>query len=287
MAAHKANIALDVGIASAPRHLTQTDIQNLKTSKLASGSHQPQFESERLDAAFQVFQQTGSVTAAVEGLSFRTRAQARLRQLTRRTTLYLILVVATAIASLAFFWFQLRPGLELVHADIVSTTNIELEHHYDGLMVLVCLVPLVLALAALLWQLFGKTNWFTRFSGAEAYLDLGQQALFWSTAERLVEAGQSISESTTTAGRLLGIDPQQQTLPGGSTCESLQQISSARALMEMLAGQKIESFSTAFPTTAVVTIGGGCGLICCLVTFYPIVRPVSYTHLTLPTTPYV
>ena len=139
-------------------------------------------------------------------------------------------------------------------------------------MVLVCLVPLLLVLIALLWQLFGKSNWFTRFSGGEAYLDLGQQALFWSTTQRLVQAGQPISESTATAGRLLGIESQQQTLPGGAACKSLQQISSARTLMEMLAGQKIESVSTAFPTTAVVTVGGGCALICALATFYPVVR---------------
>ena len=272
MAAHKANIALDVGSADAPRHLTKTDIQNLKSTELASGSDQPQFESQRLDAAFQVFRQTGSLTAAIEGLSFRTRAQARLRRLTRRTNLYLILIVVTAIASLAFFWFQLRPGLELVHEDIIATSQVELPQHYDGLMVLVCLVPLLLVLIALLWQLFGKSNWFTRFSGGEAYLDLGQQALFWSTTQRLVQAGQPISESTATAGRLLGIESQQQTLPGGAACKSLQQISSARTLMEMLAGQKIESVSTAFPTTAVVTVGGGCALICALATFYPVVR---------------
>ena len=272
MAAHKANIALDVGSADAPRHLTKTDIQNLKSTELASGSDQPQFESQRLDAAFQVFRQTGSLTAAIEGLSFRTRAQARLRRLTRRTNLYLILIVVTAIASLAFFWFQLRPGLELVHEDIIATSQVELPQHYDGLMVLVCLVPLLLVLITLLWQLFGKSNWFTRFSGGEAYLDLGQQALFWSTTQRLVQAGQPISESTATAGRLLGIESQQQTLPGGAACKSLQQISSARTLMEMLAGQKIESVSTAFPTTAVVTVGGGCALICALATFYPVVR---------------
>ena len=272
MAAHKANIALNVGSADAPRHLTKTDIQNLKSTELASGSDQPQFESQRLDAAFQVFRQTGSLTAAIEGLSFRTRAQARLRRLTRRTNLYLILIVVTAIASLAFFWFQLRPGLELVHEDIIATSQVELPQHYDGLMVLVCLVPLLLVLIALLWQLFGKSNWFTRFSGGEAYLDLGQQALFWSTTQRLVQAGQPISESTATAGRLLGIESQQQTLPGGAACKSLQQISSARTLMEMLAGQKIESVSTAFPTTAVVTVGGGCALICALATFYPVVR---------------
>ena len=272
MAAHKANIALDVGSADAPRHLTKTDIQNLKSTELASGSDQPQFESQRLDAAFQVFRQTGSLTAAIEGLSFRTRAQARLRRLTRRTNLYLILIVVTAIASLAFFWFQLRPGLDLVHEDIIATSQVELPQHYDGLMVLVCLVPLLLVLIALLWQLFGKSNWFTRFSGGEAYLDLGQQALFWSTTQRLVQAGQPISESTATAGRLLGIESQQQTLPGGAACKSLQQISSARTLMEMLAGQKIESVSTAFPTTAVVTVGGGCALICALATFYPVVR---------------
>ena len=272
MAAHKANIALDVGSADAPRHLTKTDIQNLKSTELASGSDQPQFESQRLDAAFQVFRQTGSLTAAIEGLSFRTRAQARLRRLTRRTNLYLILIVVTAIASLAFFWFQLRPGLELVHEDIIATSQVELPQHYDGLMVLVCLVPLLLVLIALLWQLFGKSNWFTRFSGGEAYLDLGQQALFWSTTQRLVQAGQPISESIATAGRLLGIESQQQTLPGGAACKSLQQISSARTLMEMLAGQKIESVSTAFPTTAVVTVGGGCALICALATFYPVVR---------------
>ena len=272
MAAHKANIALDVGSADAPRHLTKTDIQNLKSTELASGSDQPQFESQRLDAAFQVFRQTGSLTAAIEGLSFRTRAQARLRRLTRRTNLYLILIVVTAIASLAFFWFQLRPGLELVHEDIIATSQVELPQHYDGLMVLVCLVPLLLVLITLLWQLFGKSNWFTRFSGGEAYLDLGQQALFWSTTQRLVQAGQPISESIATAGRLLGIESQQQTLPGGAACKSLQQISSARTLMEMLAGQKIESVSTAFPTTAVVTVGGGCALICALATFYPVVR---------------
>ena len=118
MAAHKANIALDVGSADAPQLLTKTDILDLKNKELSADSDQPHFESQRLDAAFQVFRQTGSLTAAIEGLSFRTRAQARLRQLTRRTTLYLILIVVMAIGSLAFFWFQLRPGLELVHADI-------------------------------------------------------------------------------------------------------------------------------------------------------------------------
>jgi len=182
------------------------------------------------------------------------------------------LIVATALASLAFFWFHLRPGLELVHADIVRTSKVELKAHYDGLMVLVCLVPLLLVLAVLLWQLFGRTDWFARFSGGKAYLDLGHQALFWSTTERLVEAGQPISESTATAGRLLALDSEKQTLPGGSPCESLQQITSARTLMEMLAGQKIESVSTAFPTTAVVTVGGACALICALATFYPVVR---------------
>ena len=272
MAAHKANIALDVGSADAPQLLTKTDILDLKNKELSADSDQPHFESQRLDAAFQVFRQTGSLTAAIEGLSFRTRAQARLRQLTRRTTLYLILIVVMAIGSLAFFWFQLRPGLELVHADIVATSNVELEEHYDGLVVLVCLVPLLLILIALLWQLIGKTNWFARFSGGKAYLDLGQQALFWSTAERLVEAGQPISESKTTAGRLLALDSERHVLPGGAACESLKQISSARTLMEMLAGQKIESVSSAFPTAAVVVVGGGCALICALATFYPIVR---------------
>jgi len=272
MAAHKANIALDVGSADAPQLLTKTDILDLKNKELSADSDQPHFESQRLDAAFQVFRQTGSLTAAIEGLSFRTRAQARLRQLTRRTTLYLILIVVMAIGSLAFFWFQLRPGLELVHADIVATSNVELEEHYDGLVVLVCLVPLLLVLIALLWQLIGKTNWFARFSGGKAYLDLGQQALFWSTAERLVEAGQPISESKTTAGRLLALDSERHVLPGGAACESLKQISSARTLMEMLAGQKIESVSSAFPTAAVVVVGGGCALICALATFYPIVR---------------
>ena len=272
MAAHKANIALDVGGADAPQLMTQKDIRDLGNTKGASANDQPLFDSPRLDAAFQVFRQTGSLTAAIEGLSFRTRAQARLRQLTRRTTLYLILIVGMAIASLAFFWFQLRPGLELVHADIVATSNVELEEHYDGLVVLVCLVPLLLILIALLWQLIGKTNWFARFSGGKAYLDLGQQALFWSTTERLVEAGQPISESKTTAGRLLAVDSERHVLPGGAACESLKQISSARTLMEMLAGQKIESVSSAFPTAAVVVVGGGCALICALATFYPIVR---------------
>ena len=272
MAAHKANIALDVGSADAPRLMTQKDIRELENTKSTSDTDQPLFDSPRLEAAFQVFRQTGSLTAAIEGLSFRTRAQARLRQLTRRTTLYLILIVVMAIGSLAFFWFQLRPGLELVHADIVATSNVELEEHYDGLVVLVCLVPLLLILIALLWQLIGKTNWFARFSGGKAYLDLGQQALFWSTTERLVEAGQPISESKTTAGRLLAVDSERHVLPGGAACESLKQISSARTLMEMLAGQKIESVSSAFPTAAVVVVGGGCALICALATFYPIVR---------------
>ena len=272
MAAHKANIALDVGGADAPQLMTQKDIRDLGNTEGASANDQPLFDSPRLDAAFQVFRQTGSLTAAIEGLSFRTRAQARLRQLTRRTTLYLILIVVMAIASLAFFWFQLRPGLELVHADIVATSNVELEEHYDGLIVLICLVPLLLVLIALLWQLVGKANWFARFSGGNAYLDLGHQALFWSTTERLVEAGQPISESKTIAGRLLALDSERQMLPGGSACESLKQISSARTLMEMLAGQKIESVSNVFPTTAVVTVGGGCALICALATFYPVVR---------------
>ena len=272
MAAHKANIALDIGDADAPLLMIQKDIRDLESAKLASDGDLPVFQSQRLSAAYQVFRQTGSLTAAIEGLSFRTRAQARIRQLTRRTNLYLILIVATAIASLAFFWFRLRPGLVLVHEDILATSRVELPQHYDGLMVLACLVPLLLILAALLWQLFGRSNWFTRFSGGDDYLNLGQQALYWSTAERLVEAGQPVSDSMATAGRLLGMDSNQQALPGGSACESLQQISSARTLMEMLAGQKIESVSTVFPTTAVVLVGGGCALICSLATFYPVVR---------------
>lgn len=272
MAALKANIALDIGDAEAPRLMTQKDIRDLENLELASDAVQPQFESERLAAAFRVFRQTGSLTTAVEGLSFRTSAKARLRQLTRKTTLYLILIVVTAIASLAFFWFHLQPGLELVHQDINATSRVELPQHYDGLMVLFCLVPLLLILVALTWQLFGRSNWFTRFSGGDAYLDLGQQALFWSTTQRLVEAGQPISESTATAGKLLSLDTNQHTLPGGSNCESIQQISSAQNLMEVLASQKIEAVSTAFPTTAVVVVGGGCALVCALATFYPVIR---------------
>ncbi len=271
MAARKANVPLDIGDADSPQLITQNDIRDVGKTTLASISNQPQFKTERLDAAFQVFRQTRSLTASIEGLSFRTRAQARLRKLTRRTTLYLILVVVAAIASLAFFWFRLRPRLDLVHADIIATSRVELPPHNDGLMMLVCLVPLLLVLGALLWQLFGRANWFARFSGGTAYLSLGQQALFWATTQRLVEAGQPISESTETAGKLLGIDACP-TLPGGSSCESLEQIASARSLMDMLARQKIESVSTTFSTAAVVTIGGACALICALATFYPVVR---------------
>jgi len=236
--------------------LSKKDIGDLKESKFESGSDQPQLKSRRLNAAFQVFRQTGSLTPAIEGLSFRTRAQTRLRQLTRRTNLYLILIVVTALAGLSFFWFELRPELEMIRADITTTSNVELSEPYYGLMTLVCVVILLLVLLALVKQLFGKTNWFTRFSGAEAYLELGQQA----------------SESTKMAGELLGVDSQQQTLPGGSACQSIEQISSARALMETLADQKMESVSNAFPTTALVVVGGGCAMICILTTFYPVVR---------------
>jgi len=53
------------------------------------------------------------------------------------------------------------------------------------------------------------------------------------------------------------------------------QIASAKDLLELLARQKIESVSNVFPTTAVVTVGGGCGLICAFATFYPVVRLLS------------
>ena len=270
MAARMAKIDLDVGDAKTPRLLNAKAIRDLKNTDSSGG--QLHFESGRLGAAFEFFQQTGSLTYAVEGLSFQMRAKARLRQLTRRTTLYLILIVLTAIASLAFFWFQLRPGLELIHKDINTTSGIKLNEHYDELMMLACAVPLLLVLAALLWQLFGKTNWFTRFSGGDTYLKIRQQALFWAATERLVESGQTVPDSMATAGRLTGVDSPQQALPGSVACESLQQISSARTLMEVLANQKIESVSTAFPTTAVVIVGGACALICSLATFYPIVR---------------
>ena len=172
MAVHMANITLDIGDPDSPMLLSKKDIGDLKESKFESGADQPQLKSRRLNAAFQVFRQTGSLTPAIEGLSFRTRAQTRLRQLTRRTNLYLILIVVTALAGLSFFWFELRPELEMIRADITTTSNVELSEPYYGLMTLVCVVILLLVLLALVKQLFGKTNWFTRFSGAEAYLEL-------------------------------------------------------------------------------------------------------------------
>ncbi len=270
LAACKAKIDLDVGIGEAPHLLNEKTIGDIKVTDSDGG--QLHFKSPRLCAAFEFFQQTGSLTPVVEGLSFKLRAKARLRQLTRRTTLYLLLIVLTAIASLAFFWFQLRPGLDLIHSDINPASDVKLSEHNDGLMMLACAVPLLFVFAALLWQLFGRTNWFTRFSGGNAYLDLRQQALFWAATERLVESGQTVSDAMATSGRLMGIDSPHQTLPESVACQSLQQISSARNLMEMLADQKIESVSTAFPTAAIVVVGGGCGLICSLATFYPIVR---------------
>jgi hypothetical protein len=267
MAACRANVALDVSDDSQCL-LTK---KHIRAISLSAVSGEPPFERQRLDAAFEFFRKTRSMAVAIEGLSFRPHAQARLRRLTRRTTLYLILIVAAAIASLAFFWFQLRPRLDLVYADIVATSKADVASHSDGLMMLACVVPLLLVMAALLWQLLGRTNWFARFSGADDYMNLGQQAIFWATTQRLVEAGQTVAASTTLAGKLLRIDPQP-TLPGGAPCESLEQIISARSLMEMLARQKIESVSTAFPTAAVVTVGGACTLICALATFYPVVR---------------
>ncbi len=272
MAARRAKVALDIGDAGSPRFLTEKDIRDLRRLSLPSDPNQPCFKSQRLDAAFEVFRKTGSLTTSIEGLSFRTNARARVRQLTRRTTLYLILIVLTAIASLVFFWFQLRPGLQAIHQDIVATSGVDLPDHYDGLVVVVCLLLLALILGGLLWQLFGRTNWFTRFSGGDEYLQLGQQALVWSITKRLVEKGQPMSAATSTACQLLGLESSEPLLPSGAACESLHQASSAETLMEMLANQKIESVTTTFPTTAVVIVGGGCALVCSIVTFYPIIR---------------
>ncbi len=268
-AARIANLDLDLGDGETNNLLTDQEIRELEQSK--ADSNLSIFGSLRLDAAFQVFRQTGAVSLAIEGLSFRLSGQRKLRQLTRRTILYLILIVVTAMACIAFFWFQLRPELEMIRADILATTPVQLVERYDGMVVLASLVVLLLVLCFLLRQLFGKTNWFTRFSGGQAYLDLGQQSLFWSITQRLVEAGRPISDATATAGRLLAIDAQEQSLPGGFACESPEQINSAKNMLEMLAGQKIESISNVFPTVAVVTVGGGCALICVLATFYPVV----------------
>jgi len=272
MAARMAKIDLDVGDAQTPRLLTTKDIEDLRNTKRTPDADALQSHSPRLYAAFKVFRRTGSLTAAVEGLSFRTRGQRRIYQLTRRTIAYLILIVLTAIACLVLFWFRLRPELEMIRTDIILTSSVELPNHYDGLIVLACLVVLVVILLILTRQLFGKTNLFTRFSGGQEYLDLGQQALLWSITQRLVEAGQPVPESTSIAGQLLGLDTEKLSLPGGFACESIEQIESTRSMYEMLSRQKIESVSNAFPLTAVVTVGGGCALICVLATFYPIVR---------------
>ncbi len=271
LAARLAGIQLDISDSSTPQLLS------LKTIKRWKGAEQnsADFETVRLAAAFDVFRQTRSLPAAVKGLSFQFRARQQIQQLARRTILYLILIVCTAIGCLGLFWFGLRPQLEMIRADIVATNSVTLAEHHDGLMVAGCIILCASLLLGLLQQLKGANNWTARLFGSQSSVDLGRQALFWDTALRLVDSGSSYDSATETAGKLLRLAPEQQTHLGEITAHCTSQIASNRDLFAMLAQQKLETVSSALPTVAVALVGGVCGLICAIATFYPVMRLLS------------
>ena len=300
---HHAKIPIDIGDWTTPHLLTEKDILDIKSETRVDGSGNPEanfeFKNRRLSAAFMTWQRSGSLSLAMEGLSAMTLHRRNFYRKMLRPILYLILIVVVSITAIGVFWFCLKPHIDVIRADLTVTSSVELPQNYDGFATLACSVLLGIALIALVWQLFKPSEWLFWIVGRESGLQLQQKALYWKVVQAITNVDSDIKEAQRTARQLLGIPEANSAKKENASmhesekvsasqlvmgtlnfeenweCRTLEQIDARRALGHVAAWQSLYRWRNSFSTTAVFVVGGLCGLMVTLLTFWPVVRLLS------------
>ena len=303
LATHHAQIPMDIGDWRTPRRLTEKDILNLRSAIQADATVNStvdfEFENRRLNAAFTTWQRSGSLSLAIQGLSAMTLQRRNLYRKMLRPVLYLILIVITSFAAIGVFWFCLKPQIDIIGADLMITSSIELPQNHDGLATLACSIFLAVTLILLVWQLFKPSEWLFWIVGRESELQLQQKAMYWKIVQAITNVDSEIKAGQRTARQLLGMPevdrPNEETAPTHESeivtasrlpvdvlnfhenweCRTLDQIDARRALGHVAAWQSSYRWRNSFSTAAIFVVGGLCGLMVTFVTFWPVVRLLS------------
>ena len=218
LAALQTGVPLEIGESSIVR-LTRSKLVRFQESAGVSSSGLLDPESlgsygggsnelpKRYVAALRTFAQTNSMSPVLDGLTSRIVSRRKASRILGRVFLYLIFLIAAALAGLLVFCFNVTPIIEEMRTDIfLHREPIDRGFDFVAWLPVAIVVLAVMLLLMLIWWAIGGAARTAMWFGGRQYVRCLSSATALRILQLLIDKGMGLNQAMEVSCDLAGVD---------------------------------------------------------------------------------